>query len=360
MKNVCFLIGDINLSGGTERVTTLIANALATESNCKVNILSLSHGKQPFFEVDKRIQFHSLYKEQVSMKKNYISALWKIRKYILQHEVDTLIVVDSILCMFTVPALMGLKTKHICWEHFNFNVDLGVSFRRIGRKWAAKYCDYVVTLTKRDKELWEQGLKNIKAKIIPIANPTPYENIENTPKLDYKIVLAMGRLTYQKGFDLLLEAWSEVCKKNNDWTLRIIGGGEDEGRLKEQAKFLGLVERIDFIPASKHVEQYYRSSSFYCMSSRFEGLPMVLLEAQAFGLPIVSFDCDTGPSELIQNNINGFLVENKNTQSFAENILKLINLNSKEYDGFVQSSRDISKKYGSERVVNCWQELILK
>lgn len=65
---------------------------------------------------------------------------------------------DSICCIFTVPALWGLNIRHICWEHFNFNVNLGVKFRDIGRKWAARYCDYIITLTTRDKELWENGI----------------------------------------------------------------------------------------------------------------------------------------------------------------------------------------------------------
>ena len=157
MKHVCFLIGNINSAGGTERVTTLIANALA-QKNFQVSILSLADGKQSFFELEPDIKTYSLYPEQISFKINFLGAVWLIRRFVTQNQIDTLVVVDSISCVFTVPALFGLKVKHICWEHFNFKVNLGVKYRDIGRKWAAKYCDYVVTLTKRDKELWEQGI----------------------------------------------------------------------------------------------------------------------------------------------------------------------------------------------------------
>lgn len=208
MKKICFLIGNLNHSGGTERVTTLIANALA-QKDFQVSILSLADGKQPFFELVPSIKTYSLYPEKISFKKNFFDAIWRIRKFVTEHQIDTLVVVDSISCIFTVPALFGLEVKHICWEHFNFNVNLGVKYRDIGRRWAAKYCDYVVTLTKRDKEIWEQGIKNIKAKIIPIANPTPFEVQENMPSLDYKTILCVGRLTYQKGFDLLITAWNK-------------------------------------------------------------------------------------------------------------------------------------------------------
>lgn len=357
MKKICFLIGNMNLTGGTERVTSLIANGLASKGH-QIAILSLSEGKHSFFEINKEITLHSLFDHQVSMKKNFIGCCYKVRQFVKQHDIDTIIVVDSILCMFTVPALIGLKIQHICWEHFNFNVDLGVSFRSLGRKWAAKYCDYVVTLTRRDKELWEQGLKNIKAKIVPIANPTPYENIENTPSLEYKTVLAMGRLTYQKGFDLLLDAWSRVCQQNDEWLLKIVGSGEDELKLKDQAKKLGISDRVSFIPATKDVEQYFRTSSFFCLSSRFEGFGMVLIEAQSFGLPIIAFDCDAGPSDIIENNITGFLIPEGSTHCLGGKIIDLFQLNPTDYRVMCNLSTKNSKNFSLNSIILHWEKVI--
>ena len=161
MKKIVFLIGNLNNSGGTERVTTLIANGLSKQ-NYQVSILSLTDGTQPFFQLEENIRTYSLFPYQIAMKKNFIKAVWCIRKFVIQHKIDTLVVVDSITCVFTVPALLGLNIKHICWEHFNFNVNLNVKFRDLGRKWAAKYCDIVITLTERDKKLWQNGLKKIK------------------------------------------------------------------------------------------------------------------------------------------------------------------------------------------------------
>lgn len=357
MKKICFLIGNINNSGGTERVTLIIANELV-KKNVNVSILSLSEGTCPFFELDSSIQLASLFSNKVSMRLNFFSCCLKIRKYVQVHKIDTLIVVDSISCVFTVPALFGLNIKHICWEHFNFNVNLGVKYRDIGRKWAARYCDYVVTLTKRDKELWENGLKKINAKIISISNPTPYKNIEHTPSLGHKTALAMGRLTYQKGFDLLIEAWSDVCKSNMDWILRIVGSGEDEKKLKDQAQKLGIINRIEFVPTTKNVERYFRTSSIFCLSSRFEGLPMVLLEAQSYGLPIVSFDCDTGPSDLIVDGLNGDLIKPLSIQDLAIGIDRLINLDTIEYTYMIENTLKKNKSFYVDEIVKKWLEII--
>lgn len=357
MKKVCFLIGNLDNSGGTERVATLIANKLVKMSY-NVSIISLTGGKCPFFELNDSIRTYSLYPDKVSFKTNFFGVVYKLRDFVKKNKIDSFVVVDSISCVFTVPAFYGLKLNHICWEHFNFNANLGVKSRDLGRRLAAGYCDYVVTLTKRDKELWEQGLKNIKAKIIPIANPTSYENTNHTPSLEYKNVLAMGRLTYQKGFDLLIDAWALVCQTNLDWTLRIVGTGEDEEHLKQQAKNLGIYDRISFVPATKSVELYYTTSSFYCLSSRFEGLPMVLLEAQAFSLPIVAFDCDTGPSEIIDNEVNGFLVNNGNINNLSKAIERIIELDNTLYSELSKNAKTTSSRFLINNIINSWKKII--
>ena len=357
MKKICFLIGNLNNSGGTERVTTLIANALA-QKDFQVSILSLVDGKQPFFELVPSIKTYSLYPEKISFKKNFLGAVWRIRKFVTQYQIDTLIVVDSISCVFTVPALFGLKINHICWEHFNFNVNLGVKYRDIGRKWAAKYCDYVVTLTKRDKELWEQGIKNIKAKIIPIANPSPFEVQENIPSLDYKTILCVGRLTYQKGFDLLITAWARVAQQVPDWKIVIVGSGEDELMLQQMAKDFAVEDSIVFAGQQKNMDTFYRQASFFCMTSRFEGLPMVLLEAQSYGLPIVAFDCDTGPADLIENKKNGILVEPLDTTELADGIIELMNLNELSYMNYAKTAKEVSMNFYGKKLVGKWLEII--
>lgn len=356
MKKICFLIGNLNNSGGTERVTTLIANAL-TEKNYQISILSLADGRQPFFELVPSIKTYSLYPEKISFKKNFLGTIWRIRKFVTQHQIDTLIVVDSISCVFTVPALFGLRVKHICWEHFNFKNNNGVVFRDYGRKIAAKYCDYVVTLTQRDKELWEKGLKKINAKIVAIANPVSYEDIGNTPSLEYKTILTVGRLTHVKGFDLLITAWAKVAHQMPGWKVIIVGSGEDEMMLKQMAKDLGVDDSIIFAGQQKNMDQFYRQASFFCMSSRFEGLPMVLLEAQSYSLPIVAFDCDTGPRELV-NSHNGWLVEPESIEKLSMTLLKAMNLDDRSYNTKVRESLLNIQNFSIESTVKLWEKVI--
>ncbi|AOA56996.1 glycosyltransferase family 4 protein [Acinetobacter larvae] len=359
MKQLCFLIGNINHAGGTERVTTLIANQLAAEGYT-VHILSLQQGDQPFFSLDSSIQYHALYPHTVSMKTHFIGCCLKIRHFVKKQQIDHLIVVDSISCVFTVPALWGLTVQHICWEHFNFKVDLGATFRRIGRQWAAKYCDDIVTLTQRDQDLWRQGLRHISATMTAIANPSPYPTTETRPQLAHKTMLAVGRFTAQKGFDLLLRAWAEFCQQQTDWTLKIIGGGEDQALLEQLLRELKIADRVQLLATTKDIGLYYQAASFYCMSSRFEGLPMVLLEAQAFGLPIISFDCDTGPAELIHHNQHGYLVEAENIQQFADYLLKASRITPEHYNEMVDQVKHNAEKYKLGSIISKWKDILEK
>lgn len=355
-KNICFLIGNLNHSGGTERVTTLIANELV-EKGYNIFILNLVSGTQPFFKLDNRIEVASLYPQAVSMKKHLIGTILKIRNYAKNNNIDTLIDVDSILSVFSVPALFGLKIKHICWEHFNFKVDLGSSFRRLGRRLAAHYCDYIVTLTERDKGFWQSAIKKRNAEIITIMNPSPYKDIVNIPKKENKIILAAGRLTYQKGFDLLLKIWGNIYRDYPDWRLLIVGEGEDRADLENFIQD-NEIKNVQLPGRTQDIDSYYRQASIFCLSSRFEGLGMVLLEAQAYGLPIVSFDCDVGPTEIISDSLNGFLVKNNDTKAFEVKLRKLIDLSNDDYISFIKNTKLNYEKFSQEHIVEQWLLII--
>jgi glycosyltransferase involved in cell wall biosynthesis len=358
MKHICFLIGNLNNPGGIERVTTLIANELV-ENNFKVSILNLYGGENPFFPLHEEVNSSALYPRKVSMKKNYLGVIWKIRRYVQVNNVDSFIVVDSISCIFSVPALFGLnKVNHICWEHFNYNVDLGLSLRRKGRLWAARCCDYIVTLTHQDQEIWKKNIPKIKAKMVTIYNPTPYENPEVNANLQHKTVLAVGRLTYQKGFDLLIQAWADLCKENSDWTLKIVGGGEDDFALRKLTKALNIEHRVEFIPPTKDIAKHYQNASIFCLSSRFEGLGMVLLEAKAYGLPIVSFDCECGPRDLIKDNINGFLVKPNCVDELTSKLKLACRLDEKKYFRISKNNLLDNNFFIKKKIISDWISIL--
>ena len=134
----------------------------------------------------------------------------------------------------------------------------------------------------------------------------------------------MGRLTEQKGFDLLIPIWKIVSESYPDWRLVIVGEGEQKAMLEEEIRIRNLRERVEIRPFTRSIVPVYLESSVYVMPSRYEGFPMVLIEAMACGLPVVSFTCPSGPTEIIREGKNGFLVPVGDYDLFARRICQLI------------------------------------
>ena len=167
-----------------------------------------------------------------------------------------------------------------------------------------KKYDKFVVLTEEDKNDWGK-LKNITV----IPNSISLTSNEQA-KLQNKNILSIGRASYQKGFDLLLKAWAQSTKKHQDWQLTIVGGGNKD-YMMDLIKKLRIGNNVILKQPTTEISKEYLNASIYVMSSRYEGLPMVLIEALNYGLPIVSFACPCGPKDVIGDNIGGILVEKK-------------------------------------------------
>ena len=354
MKKICFFIGNLNNTGGTERVCSIIANELS-HIGYDVNILNLTGGDSPFFPLSNNIETHSLFPMPGRTLYRTPAIIYKLRSYLKEESIDTLIVVETMSVLFTLPAIQGLSIKHICWEHFNFKNDLGKVGRRLSRQLAARYCDAVVTLTERDRLYWLEGA-TCKAQIISIPNPSPFVPQEYIKEDCSKTVLAVGRLTAIKGFDLLIQSWVKVAGACPDWKLTIVGEGEDRPLLTELINEYQLNSKVNLVGAVNNVEDYYKKSDIFCLSSRFEGFPMVLLETLAFGLPVVSFDCDTGPAEILKDT-GSILVPPNSTELLANALIDLID-NEEQRKAISIKSKEKSKEYQAEVIISDWIKLI--
>lgn len=352
MKKICFFSANFENSGGTERVTSIIANRLV-ELGYDITIISCIGGEKSFFRLNSKIKLDRLYKSCGGLKFN-LTAAYKLRKKILEYDFDYIIDIDTIHSFFSIPATIGLRTKVISWEHFNFYSDLGVKRRKLGRTLAAKYADRIVTLTNEDREAFLENL-DVKSKIDYIYNPTPYPN-EKKSLCESKIAVAIGRLTAQKGFDKLLDIWKKVEEKDSEWELYIIGSGEDREKLLSQKESLNL-RRVTFIENTKNIKEYYEKASIYLMTSRFEGLPMTLIEAQSFGLPIISYDIKTGSKDIVNNGKNGYLIKNDNQHEFVNKFLEL-SQNREKIQEFSQNAYEDSQRFKLDSIIEKWKEVL--
>lgn len=339
--------------GGTERVTSVVANGLS-ERGYKVSVVSCRNGENCRFNLDDSVQLYSLHGEQI--KNGAFRKLCLIRKlkdYVNNHHVDILIAVDVALYLYLWPLQKQHLCKCIAWEHFNYYIapNKMVAF---ARKLAAQDADCVVVLGKSDYKNYKDHFKNIK-RLEYIYNPLALDLTSVSP-LKEKRVIAVGRLNQQKGFDMLIDAWKIVESQNKEWRLDIFGEGELKEKLQTQINELGL-KNVSLCGYAKNIEKEYLNSSIFVLASRYEGFVLVLLEAQAKGLPCVSFNCKEGPSEIIDDGVNGYLVEAGNVKALAENLLKLIESNELREKFGSMAQKDLYR-FDIENVMPKWERLI--
>lgn len=335
---IVYCIAATHNSGGMERVLANKANYLV-RSSMDVHIVTTDQQRRAsFFALDARIHCHDLGINYVD--NNGVPLLRKLlsyRKKQIQHR-DKLTALlnslraDIVISMFDheVSFLYDIAdgSKKILEIHFSRFKRL--QYGRTGiwalvNKWrsgkdadyARKYARFVV-LTEEDKGYWGD-FDNIM--VIPNANSF---NPVQTADLSRKRVIAVGRYDYQKGFDELIQAWSLVAQENKDWSLHIFGDGPLKADLQRLIAQLDMQDQVFLKAPVKNIEAEYVNSAMLAMTSRYEGLPMALLEAQACGLPLLAYACKCGPRDIIRDGENGFLLEEGDRHALAQRLQQLM------------------------------------
>jgi glycosyltransferase involved in cell wall biosynthesis len=238
-------------------------------------------------------------------------------------------------------------------EHMNLETHTPQRQAEIARRYPA--LDAVTVLTERDSETYSRALGD-SVRLERIPNATPALGAD-PPALDRPVVVAAGRLTAQKGFDLLIPAFAKVAQRHPEWTLRICGDGPQRGRLQRLILEHGLSNDVLLMGAVDRLDLQMSQASMYVLSSRFEGLPMVMIEAMSLGLPVVSFDCPTGPREVIEDGHSGILVPDGDIDALAAAMLAVVeNPDRRRALGAGATAR--AKDFALESIGPRWEALI--
>lgn len=347
MNKISFLIYRMDVVGGTERVILNLADGFITQMNSEVSIVALT-GKGCFLTMPPGVIFHTLY-DIPFYKKSFV-----LRKYLRDNEIDLLISVGvtrlNIWLALSLPLFHNIKV--VATEHMN--VMNSSCFVRLLKKKLFGNFDRFVLLTQANEEYYKKcGLKNV----ITIPNSNSFAVINNIEYLSRpKVLLAIGRLEEQKNFLHLLFAWKNIFRNYPDWVLHIVGEGKMEDEMKRYIDNNDMNYSCVILPFVKDVSQYYSSAQIFVMSSLFEGLPMVLLEAQQYGIPCVSYDCETGPRDIILNGENGFLAENQNYEDLADKLSTLLSNETLRLE-FHRKSLFYSQRFSKDVVLEKWSNL---
>ncbi|MFC4329572.1 glycosyltransferase [Streptomyces andamanensis] len=212
--------------------------------------------------------------------------------------------------------------------------------------------DRLLALTQEDADRWVgEGMNNLGF----MPNPLPLAPGEPSPRTE-KVVASIGRLSHEKGVDLLLDAWAEAAPRQPGWTLRIYGRGESEAELRRRCAELGVEDSVDFAGQTDDVPGALRASSVFVQSSRGEGFPLVLLEAMASGVPCVAFDCAPGVREIVGHEEDGLLARPGNTSELARHLVRLMSDEELRDRMGEQALRSV-RRFDPDAITDRWERL---
>lgn len=341
---ITFLIGNLSNSGGTQRMLTLLCNELI--DNFEITVLLNKEGES-FFPLDKRVQIEVL-------KGNLLQKNIQIYKSLKKTKSKYYINLDSnsvLLNGFLLPR----KTKLIIWEHYSLENNFRSLLFTFSRYYAKFKASKFVLLSAIEKELWHQkyGVSKNKAEII--YNPTTIqpENIKQSNRYMNKQVLAIGNQIDFKGFDILLKAWKKV---ERDWSLQIVGLKVKQIEKLERLKKQLNLENVELLGNTNSIQDHYKKSSIYVLSSRMEATPLVLVEAQTIGLPIVAFDHLSGVKEIMKDSILYADFEQEEND-LAIQIKSLIDQEIL-YNEFREKSILNSKRFSTQNFITNWGKIL--
>ncbi|WP_343563042.1 glycosyltransferase family 4 protein [Sphingobacterium sp.] len=343
--------------GGAERVMSVVTNELDRRGYSVT--LAIMDGKAPFYELNKSInvKYFPFRKGRNIYEK--LKNRYKLISYIRQLSKDERPdVIISFIYKMNTKVLLGtrfLGIPIIASEHNTLDTKMS-KYEWFQRFQVSRLADKLTILTQHDFEYLKGRLKN---KII-MPNPLSFNPIEEYNEEREKVILAVGSIKryYHKGFDNLVEIWARIADKYPDWKLQIAGGFDTQSLnyLKQIEEDRGINNKINFLGQVKDMAELLRRSSIFILSSRWEGFPMVLVEAMSQGCTSISYDLVSGPNEMMTHNFDGILVKNQQKEEMMNELVELIE-NSEKRKCLAENAIKSVNRFSVKKIVDRWEKL---
>ena len=357
MKKICFIDYNMSIIGGVESVTASLVNALS--DIYEVHLISLFSDKEPAYKLDSRIKYTVLSDKEYSRfrerRKGYKK---RLADYINSNNIDVVFSQGTGVGYIVSALRFSVKAKLIFNDHgalVNEWNDKDIVLMRL-------FCSFLhhktITLTKQNMNDYRRRFLIPERRISVIPNWVS-DDVAFSDKydIDSKRIISAGRFGKEKGFDMLVKAFAPVAEKHPDWHLDIYGDGEMTDTVKGLIEDYNIGENVHLMGMCSNLAEKYKEYSMYVLPSYREGLPLVLLEAKANRLPIVSFDIMTGPREIVRDGIDGILVAPYDLEEMGNAICSLIE-NGELRNNMSHRSQENVEKFSKATILKQWCDLI--
>ncbi|HIB54790.1 MAG TPA: glycosyltransferase family 4 protein [Nitrospirales bacterium] len=365
MTRLTFIVSSLAHPGGAQRVMSIMANYWATKG-WSITLLTMDDGSEsPFYDLHPAVKHHALdiageSSNPIEGLINNLNRLQVLRRAIKESDVEVVISFIDQTNVLTLLSTWGMYLPVVIAERIDpTHYHIGTGWNLL-RKWVNPRASYVVTQTEAALSYFSERVRK-KAWVIP--NPVVLQWKPQKRAISFinnkrkKSVLSVGRLSEQKGFDLLLRAFAMVSPRHTSWSLIVWGEGSSRACLEKLRDDLGLYGRVYFPGKTKHPFEKMRQADLFVLSSRYEGFPNVLLEAMACGLPVISADCPSGPREIIRDDVNGILVPPENVEGLAYAMDRLMS-DETERRRLSLRAVEVRERFGLETIMEQWEQLI--
>lgn len=363
-KTILVYLTGLSRSGGKERV---VANLLCEWSEKYEVIVVVKEDSQFFYKIPSDVRVYSL-KTPFLLKMynlkgkkttrafftllNTFFSIVLLRKKLKQFCYDYIYVTTPLNAFETFYSMSEPEKKLVVSEHASINAYNKIYSLIKKHIYPKVYCISVPNSS--DTNVYCE--LNYNAIFIP--HLFTYK-AQKKNSLDTKIVLNVGRLTGDKQQALLLKIWADIQNKNG-WKLLIVGDGEEQGHLEKLIKEYKIEKSVQLLPARRDIQSIYKYASLFVFTSRSEGFGMVLIEAMSFGIPCISFDCPSGPKDIIKNGCNGYLIENENIESFKKVLESTIDLPTDRLKVLGDNAFETVLNWNNIEILKKWDEDIFK
>jgi glycosyltransferase involved in cell wall biosynthesis len=352
-------------SGGAERVLARMANHWA-EAGDDVTLVTLSSSANDTYSLEPRVRRIGL--DLMRDSRQVAAALWNnltrvrsLRRLLRKSRPDAVISFTDRMNVVTLLAARGLGLRIVVSERVDPSQHAAGRVWSLLRRWTYPRAAMIVVQTDTVREKVRAFAGACPVCVIPNAvSPPGPEAVERAAIVRdpaKRHIVAMGRLDPQKGFDLLIDAFTRMAAQFPQWSVRILGEGPERPRLEKLITDKKLGGRVTLCGWTAQPASALMGSDLFVLSSRYEGFPNALLEAMACGLPSIAFDCESGPAEIVRHETDGLLVPSGNVEQLAAAMSRLMS-NDAVRARFGTAARAVCERFSSERFFERWEELL--